>query len=273
MKHNKKLSIVNCKPLTVNRKLLTYLLLAFCCLLSVAAEAQQSKFDETHTWSIGVQGGLQAGGAIPIPLTALSGKESAVNVSLGVYPLLAVKSGYRFAPRWQVFAEFSYAANGFDADARVTNQRIKEADNQGNVTEKYFTGISHIQQRFDFFEVPVYAKFSISPRNKLTMGIYGAYQSNGKFITTAVKGFVGVTPNTVEAPVTEPIVSNFSGDLHKWDIGLLLGYEFVILPRFNAGVRFDFSPFDIFKSDKKYFDYTMHQLRGSITLSYEFWRN
>ncbi len=256
----------------------TYILVMAIMLLAVMqAGAQQhhkgDQYEMTAEWTLGGKLGVQAGGAIPIPLSALSGKESAVHVNLGVYPLLAVRAGYKLSPKWRLLGEVSYAATGFDADARVTNQRIKETDEAGDETVKYFTGVSHIRQSFAFFEVPLYAEFSISPRNKLLMGVYGAYQSSGAFQTTAVKGFVGVNPNSVEAPVTDPIESDFSNDLHHWDIGITAGYEFVLLPRFNAGVRFSFSPFDIFSAGKDYFDYTMHQLRGAVTLSYDFWQH
>ncbi len=254
-------------------KYIKYIRTALLLLAVVQVQAQQVEFEEDYTWSLGGQIGVQTGGAIPIPLDALSDKESAVHVHMTIHSLLALKGSYRLSPRWRLFSEVSYAANGFAAEARVTDQRIKETDNTGIVQEKYFTGVSRIEQSFSFFEVPVYVRYSISPRNKLVVGVYGAYQTSRKFETVAVKGFVGVHPGTVEAPVSDPVRSDFSADLHQWDIGFLAGYEFEILERFNAGVRINFSPFDIFAAGIDYFDYTMHQLRGAVTLSYEFWRH
>ncbi len=250
-----------------------YILTALLLSAVVPMQAQQSKFEEDYTWSLGGQIGVQTGGAIPIPLDALSDKESAVHVYMSIHSLLALKGSYKLSPHWRLFGELSYAASGFVADARVTNQRIKETGSDGVIQEKYFTGVTRIEQSFSFFEVPVYARYDISSRSKLVLGVYGAYQTFSEFETTAVKGFVGVHPGTVEAPVTDPVRSDFSGDLHQWDIGFLAGYEFAILSRLNAGVRVNFSPFDIFSAGVDYFDYTMHHLRGAVTLSYEFWRN
>ena len=231
--------------------------------------------DKAYEWIVSGQLGLQGGGAIPIPMSALSGDDGAVNAQVKVYPRLAARVGRRLSNKWLVYAGLDYASSGVTAKARVKNQRIKEIDkNNGGLTVKYFTGVSHVEMAFAYAEFPVYAEYSVSPRSKLLMGLYGGYKVSGKFEVTAVKGFTSDKPNDMHAPVlpSDNIRSNFSGDLRSWDFGVLLGYEFVVFSRLNAGLHLNFSPFDIFKADVDYFDYTMHPLRGSIMLSYDLFR-
>jgi hypothetical protein len=230
---------------------------------------------KAYVWKVAGQLGLQAGGAIPIPMSALSGADGAVNARIKVYPRLAARVGRRLSDKWLVYAGLDYASSGLTAKARVKNQRIKEIDKEsGNLTIKYFTGISHIEMAFAYAEFPVYAEYSISPRNKLLMGLYGGYKVSGKFEVAVVKGFTSDKPNNMHAPVhpSDNIRSVFSGDLRSWDFGVLLGYEFAVFSRLNAGVHLNFSPFDIFKTDVDYFDYTMHPVRGSIMVSYDLFR-
>ncbi|MDR3180354.1 MAG: PorT family protein [Prevotellaceae bacterium] len=257
------------------------IIIGLCALFSgFSAAAQEAKQqhalqDKAYEWAVSGQLGLQAGGAIPIPMSALSGGNGAVNAQVKVYPRLAARVGRRLSDRWMVYAGLDYASSGITAKARVKNQRIKETDkNSGELTVKYFTGVSYVEMAFAYAEFPVYAEYSISQRNKLLMGLYGGYKVSGKFETTAVKGFTSDNPNNVHAEVrpSDNIRSNFSNDLRSWDFGVLLGYEFAVFSRLNAGLHLNFSPFDIFKSDVDYFDYTMHPLRGSIMVSYDLFR-
>jgi hypothetical protein len=80
-----------------------------------------------------------------------------------------------------------------------------------------------------------------------------------------------VNPNEVGTLAANDHI-DFSDDLRGWDFGVLLGYEFAVFSRLNAGVHLNFSPFDIFKSSTDYFDYTMHPLRGAIMVSYDLFR-
>lgn len=243
---------------------------------SAAQELEKpSMQDKAYEWAVSGQLGLQGGGAIPIPMSALSGDDGAVNAEIKVYPRLAARVGRRLSDKWMVCAGLDYASSGIAAKARVKNQRIKETDrSSGELTVKYFTGVSLVEMAFAYAEFPVYAEYSISPRNKLLMGLYGGYKVSGKFEVTVMKGFTSDKPDDVHAEVqpSDNIRSNFSGDLRSWDFGVLLGYEFAVFSRLNAGLHLNFSPFDIFKAGVDYFDYTMHPLRGSIMLSYDLFR-
>ncbi|MDR2448929.1 MAG: PorT family protein [Prevotellaceae bacterium] len=244
-------------------------------LVAQNTEEQSVLQDKVHEWKVSGQLGLQAGGAIPIPMSALSGDDGAVHAQVKVYPRLAARVGKRLSDHWWAYVGLNYASSGITAKARVKNQRIKEIDRgSGELMVKYFTGVSHVEMAFAYAEFPVYAEYSISSRNKLIMGLYGAYKVGGKFETTAVKGFTSDKPDNVHAEVrpSDNIRSNFSVDLRSWDFGVLLGYEFAVFSRLNAGLHLNFSPFDVFKAEVDYFDYTMHPLRGAIMVSYDLFR-
>jgi hypothetical protein len=208
-------------------------------------------------------------------MSALSGDDGAVDAQVKLYPRLAAKIGKRLSNRWFAYAGLNYASSGLTAEARVKNQRIKEVDREsGDLAVKYFTGVSYVEMAFAYAELPVYAEYALSPRNKLLMGLYGAHKVSERFETTAVKGFTSDKPDDVHAEVrpSDNIHSNFSNDLRTWNFGVLLGYEFAVFSRLNAGLQLNFSPFDIFKSGIDYFDYTMHAVRGSIMVSYDLFR-
>lgn len=233
----------------------------------------QAKEEQHYTWEISGQLGIQAGGAIPIPMSMISGKDDAVHITLKASPLLSGRISRMLSDKWRIFLELSCAVDGLTADARVTNQRIKDTDpNTDEVMIKYFTGISHIDMSFTYAELPIYTQLSLSSCNKLLMGFYLAYSISSKFENIAERGFIGVNKDEVGAPVNKAIYSDFSDDMKGWDMGFLLGYEYVILSRLSAGVRITFSPIDVFKSTVDYFDFSMHQLRGSISLSYKLFR-
>ncbi len=258
----------------MKKRIYTLLILTSVLCVTIPVQGQMFAVEPaTYTWTLEAQLGVQMGGAIPIPLTALSGTESAVHASMGLCSQAAVLGSRYLSPQWRLYAGVAYAASGFEADARVSNQRIKEKDANGQTTEKYFTGVSHIEQSFAFLEVPIYAQLSLSLRSKLLMGIYGGYQITGMFKTTAKKGFTGVNPDEVGASVTAPILSDFSQDLRAFDFGMLAGYEFIVMTHLSAALRFSFSPIDIFASGRDFFDYSMHQLRGTLTLTYTFFGN
>jgi hypothetical protein len=241
--------------------------------LSLAAQETQTKValqHKAHTWKVAGQLGLQTGGAVPVPMSAISGAGGAANVHVKLYPQMAARVSRRLSDKWWAYAGLNYAASGFMAKARIKNQRIR--DENGDLV--YFTGISHVEMAFAYAELPVCAEYAISSRHKLLMGLYSACKVSGTFKTTALKGFTGVNPNSMGAEVqpSDNIRTDFSSDLRRWDFGVLLGYEFVLLSRLNAGLHLNFSPLDIFKSAADYFDYTMHPLRGCMVLSYDLFR-
>jgi hypothetical protein len=244
-------------------------------LAAQEAGKQHPSRGKAYNWKVSGQLGLQAGGAVPVPMSALSGADGAVNAHVKLYPLLAARVGRRLSSKWLVYAGLNYASSGITAKARVKNQRIKEIDrNSGELAIKYFTGVSHVDMAFAYAELPVYAEYSITPRNKLLMGLYVACKTSGKFEASPVKGFTSDKPDHMLAEVrpSDNIRSNFSDDLRSWDSGVLLGYEFAVFSRLNAGVHLNISPFDIFKAGVDYFDYTMHPVRGSVMVSYDLFR-
>ena len=214
-------------------------------------------------FSVAVQMGTDIGGAAPVPLRAVGG-------AFNPYPKLNAAFGARLLldlhPRWCLGVNINYKTVAMDADARVTNQKFK-----GENTVQYFTGTSEMSMSFSFLELPLYVDFFLGSKKQhaLQAGFFGPYAFNPKFVTTAIKGFNGVEPDRVDARVTDSPPMDFSAVLKHWDTGLLFGYETKITSRVRAGLHLMFGVMDIFKKGNDFFDYKMHQIRGSIVLSYD----
>lgn len=220
--------------------------------------------------ALGVQTGTDIGGAVPFPFKHIPDKFNPypqLSISLGAKVTIPLKG-----EKWALGAEVTYKRVALDADARVENQRF-EGNDQGEKKIQYYSGTAEMSMGFNMIEVPLYAKYAFTSggSHKVLFGVYGAYYLNSKFKVTATKGYVGNEPDEYRNSVTPdaPIHMNFSSSVGKWDAGLLVGYEKTLFTRFDIGLRVTCGLKDIFKSDNKYFDYKMLQMRGTLTLSYD----
>lgn len=217
-------------------------------------------------FAVSAQIGTDIGGAIPVPFSAVGG-------SLNAYPKLNAAFGVRLLldvhPRWSLGANINYKTVAMEADARVTNQKFK-----GENTVQFFTGTTEMSMSFTFLELPVYVDFFLGPKkiHAVQAGLFGAYSFKSKFQTRAMKGFIGSEADRVDSGVTEPQVMDFSALLTRWDVGVLFGYETRITPRIRAGLLLMFGFRDLFQTGNDFFDYKMHQVRGSVVLSYDIFR-
>jgi hypothetical protein len=215
------------------------------------------------SFCIAPQIGTDIGGAMPIPMNAVGG-------SFNAYPKLNATLGARFFVnvhnRWTLGANLNYKTIAMDADARVTNQKFK-----GENTVQYFTGTSQMSMGFTMLELPVYAEFLAGKKRQhgIQLGVFGAYVFKSHFITNAMKGFIGSEPDRIDSEITTPQVMDFSSLLDTWDAGLFLGYEARIFPRIRMGLHVLMGVKDIFQPGSDFFDYTMKQMRGSVTVSYD----
>ena len=254
--------------------LLALLTAAPCLQAQDAAKSQEAEKADTTVLkrriAVGVQTGTDIGGAIPFPFKHIPDK-------FNPYPQLSISLGGKITiplkgEKWALGAEITYKRIALDADARVENQRFEGTD-QGEKKIQYYSGTAEMSMSFNMIEIPVYVKYAFTSggSHKLLFGAYGAYYLNNKFKVTATKGYVGNTADEYRNSVTPdaPIHMDFSSSIGSWDAGLLVGYEKTLFSRFEIGLRVTCGMKDIFKSDNKYFDYKMLQMRGTLTLSYD----
>lgn len=250
----------------------------------------RTEFRRTDTWlrralrqqggryAFGVHAGIDLGGAVPWPpanLRADAMKMSAVpklNPSLGL-------SFTAFLPkRFSLTAELTYKQVGIDAEAWVSGQQFRLPNPDGEDMITRFRGTANVVMDFSMLEIPVYVGYGFNGgRSRVYLGAYYSYILKSNFDTTPLKGlvessdgsYIMVTPDSPVPPEAMPVFNNY---LDCWDVGMLLGYEWQIVPRLKMTARFSMGFKDIFRPGSNYLEYRMLHMRGTIAISYTFLR-
>jgi hypothetical protein len=251
--------------------LLILLILPFIQLKSQEEEIpiiEIRSISNPYKFAVGVSVGTDIGGAIPFPVSNVPGTIRAypdINVSLGGKITVPVTE------HWLLGAEVTYKKISLDAKARVENQKV----NKDNVLQ-YFTGTAQMSMSFTMLEVPLLVKYNIgSSGHRVLGGPFFSYYLNAKFITLPKKGFTGDEPDKIEGDgITGDggVAFDFTPNLGKWNMGMLIGYEYEFINRFHIGLRIAMSFKDIFDSEVQYFDYKMLPLYGTVLISYDLFR-
>lgn len=246
--------------------------LSLLMTLPLSARIKQNGGPFTPNIYIAPQIGVDIGGAIPTTFGTI--EKIGSNVSPKLNPSLALKVGYDVNPQWGVVTEICYKQVGIKAGAKVKDQLFQIKDASGDIQDVWFTGIADMDMEFSFMEIPVYAKYSWNEgRDKVLCGIYGAWVINPKFNNIAQKGYlsdVEKNPNTDQInPLNSPLEQPFNSIMSSWDVGVILGYERRIFHNLNIGLRISMGAVDIFKKNENPLGFKMHQMRGSIVVSYD----
>lgn len=234
---------------------------------------------EATRYAFGVHVGIDIGGAVPWPPSNLSSGD----MKMSAVPKLNASLGMSFtAPiskRFTVTAEATYKQVGIDADAWVSGQKFRVPNPDGADLMTQFRGTANVVMDFTMLEFPVYVGFSFrGGRDRIYLGAYYSYVFSSHFNTTPLKGLVENPNNPSEPPIMitpdNPVPSDvmpvFDNYLGKWDGGMLLGYEWQIVPRIKMTARISMGFKDIFRTGSNYLDYKMLHMRGTVALSYAF---
>lgn len=234
---------------------------------------------EATRYALGVHVGIDIGGAVPWPPSNLSSGD----MKMSAVPKLNASLGMSFtAPiskRFTVTAEATYKQVGIDADAWVSGQKFRVPNPDGADLMTQFRGTANVVMDFTMLEFPVYVGFSFrGGRDRIYLGAYYSYVFSSHFNTTPLKGLVENPNNPSEPPIMitpdNPVPSDvmpvFDNYLGKWDGGMLLGYEWQIVPRIKMTARISMGFKDIFRTGSNYLDYKMLHMRGTVALSYAF---
>lgn len=230
---------------------------------SLWAQDSINKNDVEYRFALGVQIGTDIGGALPFPFKHIP---STFNPYPKLSPSLGAKFTFPIDRRWTLGTEATYKKISLDADARVQDQRFQKEDIIAS-----FTGSAEMSMDFTMLEVPLYVKYTFRNQNdRVLFGAYAAWIMDAKFNVLAKKGYTTNAEGIYESEITESdeFDMNFSESLDKWDAGIILGYERKLFSRIDLGLRFMCGFKDIFKSNNKYFDYSMIHMRGTLVLSY-----
>lgn len=232
-------------------------------------------------YAFGVHVGLDIGGAAPWPPANLRGDVMKMSAVPKLNPSLGVSFTAHLPRRFTLSAELTYKQVGIDADAWVSGQQFRLPNSDGEDLITRFRGTANVVMNFSMLEIPVYIGYGFrGGRDRIYLGAYYSYILKSDFKTTPLKGLVEnpndpsqppivVTPDNPVPPDAMPVFNDYLG---KWDAGMLLGYEWQIVPRVNMTARLSVGFKDIFRPGSNYLEYKMLHMRGTIAVSYSFLR-
>lgn len=232
-------------------------------------------------YAFGVHVGLDIGGAAPWPPANMRGDVMKMEAVPKLNPSLGVSFTAHLPQRFSLSAELTYKQVGIDADAWVSGQQFRLPNTGGEDLITRFRGTANVVMNFSMIEVPIYIGYGFrGGRSRIYLGAYYSYIIKSDFKTTPLKGLVEnpnnpaqppivVTPDNPVPPDALPVFNDYLG---KWDAGMLLGYEWQVIPRVNMTARFSMGFKDIFRPGSNYLEYKMLHMRGTIAVSYSFLR-
>lgn len=245
------------------------------------APVKDRKASVQPKYAFGVHVGLDLGAAAPWPPANMRADVMKMRAVPKLSPSLGISFTARLPKRFSVSAELTLKQVGIDADAWVSGQEFRVPNPDGADLITRFRGTANVMMNFSMLELPVYVGYGFNNgRSRIYLGAYYSYILKSSFNTVPLKGLVDNPDNPSEPPIMvtpdKPVPSDvmpvFSNYLGKWDAGILLGYEWQIVPRVNMTARFSMGFKDIFRQGSNYLEYKMLHMRGSIMLSYSLLR-
>ncbi len=238
------------------------------CLAHATAGAQKSYLP--GCFHMGIHTGIDVGAAAPWPLSKAIGGGDKMNATPHLSPAAGIWAEQKFNHHWSAVVEATYKTVALDAELITLKNGQKFKDDDGlNVT---FYGRASTSMSFSMLEVPLYLKYKFNERNRVFVGGYYAWVFKSRFEAMAMDGRLENPEDPDDIVIVyprDPVDQSFNENLDKWDAGWLVGYERRIHKRVNVAGRFSMGVKDIFKKGENYLDYSMWNLRGTLTLTYQ----
>ncbi len=209
--------------------------------------------------------GVNIGATTPVPLP------NALDITRynpKFNPKLGARLAWYFNEQWGIGTGLSLDWKAMTVHTEVSDVHLSvDVPNLGTLTG-YVTGKNKTQVNTLYLMQPVYGVYRFNPKWQVKSGIYLAEAVSRKF-----KGNVTDVDIIVESPVMQereiPYATlDYSGDVRKFDVGLLVGGEF----RLNNHVGFytDFTwGFTPYFSSEVPIHFTMRNIYFSLELIYK----
>ena len=246
------------------KKIISAIILLLACLNGAAQSGRSGR-----SFHVGVHTGLDIGAAVPWPLSKAVGGGDKMNVTPRLSPALGLSFEKMMNSCWSVVAEGTYKTVAMDAEIITlrNGQRFKDE----NDLDVLFFGRANTSMSFTQLEMPLYVKYRFNERNRAFLGGYYSRIFSGKFEASALDGRLQNPDDPNDIVIvhpSDPAYQNFSENIDVWDAGFIVGYERKIFRNTTLSGRFSTGFKDIFKPNENYLDYSMWNMRGTVTLSY-----
>ena len=249
-----------------------------CITDGIAQSNSEDNNDEQRSkFIVGVHAGTDIGAAMPMPLGEALGSSDKINFTPHLKPAIGMSITKIINNHWSATLEATYKTVALDAIAWVENQTFYDRNSEPPVWIS-FRGTTKIEMTFPMIEVPLFARYTFQGGGRrILLGGYYARVIDAKFVVAPQKGMLfnvvdGIPDYDNSGGVISPdapYTQNFSDAMSIWDAGVTLGYEQRIFsPRLLLSGRFSMGFNNVFHKDKRYLDFKMQHVRGTLTLSY-----
>jgi hypothetical protein len=246
----------------------------------IASEAPATKagFDLDATQAIALDEAAAAPEQIPVPITKKQARrlhhqfyiQAGFNIAQGLVGNLPnnqnaasnfmVGATYRYLmnPYWEFQAGLSYNNRGALNNVRITEEKLYSFG-----AEKLETHYNI--QRMSYLEAPFAIRWFPQSKHTIVTGTYAAYLLNTQTEVHYLQHFT----NTVEEKIQ--MESGHTTGINRWDIGLVLGYDYQVTPQLNLGIQTLTGFQDLFDDAAYQHAAFNNGTQVRVLLNYRFW--
>lgn len=208
--------------------------------------------------------GLNIGATTPVPIPK-DLKLTSYNPKLN--PKLGANIVYYFNEQWGLGTGLTLDWKGMNINAKITDVHLSITAPEIGTLTGYVTGKNTVKVNTLYLTQPVYGIYRFNPKWQIKTGIYMAETLSRNF-----KGSVKDVKITVEEPATEArevsyATLNYSKDVRKFDVGLLIGGEYRINNHFGLFTDFTWSFTPYFERTVP-IHFTMRNIYLSLGMTY-----
>lgn len=238
-------------------KKIFFILLALGCFFKVFSQERKFNFYPNIA--------VDLGGAIPFPLSDIP---KGAGGTPKPYPSIGIGSEYNLNEKWQLGFEINYHLIAFSSNADVISQPFYFDDGSA----QYFTGKTEADVELRMVEFPLIAFYKLKEGRRILFGAYYSRILEGRFNTKGINGIYSpdkdITDNATLPGPEYTIEYNFNEFIDNYDIGIMIGYRYIINHRFYLWGRLNVGFKSIFEKDFNNIDYEMYQVRLNLGVSY-----
>lgn len=219
----------------------------------------------------GIRAGFNVGGMAPVPLPEEIRSIKSFNPQLN----LSIEGSVTkwLSPRWGVQTGLRLETKGMKTRARVKNYGMVISYNGEPPISGRWTGMVMTEARNTYLTVPLLATYRLSPRWKLSGGLFLSYMTDGEFSGEVYEGYLrdgDPTGAKLEFEGDQTATYDFSDNLRDVQWGAQLGAEWQALKHFTVNADLSWGFNDIFRSSFETITFSMYPIYLNIGFGYSF---